>query len=122
MSDADITYHLVARPYWDAQPIHQPYQPEAFAADGFIHCTDGVANVIDVGNRYYRDDAREFVVLVIEKARIAGEWRYDDDARIYPHIYGALNRDAIVDEVALVRSGEGEFVSVGAPRPGARRS
>ena len=122
MNDADITYHLVARAYWDAQLADQPYVPEAFAADGFIHCTDGIERVIEVANRYYRDDAREFVVLVIEKSRIASEWRYDDEERIYPHVYGALNREAIVDVLDVERAAEGAFVSAGAARIDARRS
>jgi uncharacterized protein (DUF952 family) len=107
----DVTYHLVAADDWRAQPADRDYVPGAFDADGFIHCTDGAQNVIDTANRYYRDDRRDYVVLVIERARVRAEIRYDD-ARIYPHIYGALNRDAIVRVAPVVRASDGMFVSL----------
>jgi len=51
-----------------------------------------------------------YIALVIERARIEPEVRYEDDARIYPHIYGALNRDAIVSIVPLLREADGTFL------------
>ena len=51
-----ITFHLVPSPVWDAQRDGDVYVPEAFAADGFVHCTDGEQAVIDTANRYYQGD------------------------------------------------------------------
>jgi uncharacterized protein (DUF952 family) len=107
----DVTYHLVAGEYWRAQASAGDYVPGAFASDGFIHCTDGVHNVIDTANRYYRDDPRDYVVLVIDLARVRAEIRYEDDAGIYPHIYGSLNRDAIAGVTAVTRATDGTFLS-----------
>jgi uncharacterized protein (DUF952 family) len=107
----DVTYHLVAADDWRAQPADRDYVPAAFEADGFIHCTDGAQNVIDTANRYYRDDRRDYVVLVIDRSRVRADLRYEDGARIYPHIYGPLNRDAIVRVVAVTRAPDGMFVS-----------
>jgi uncharacterized protein (DUF952 family) len=112
VSDA-VTYHLVAADYWRGQHDGAEYVPEAFAADGFIHCTDGAQNLIDTANRYYRDDPREFVALVIDQAKVLAEIRYEDVARIYPHIYGPLNRDAVVGVVQIVRAADGAFTSMG---------
>lgn len=93
----------------------EPYTPEAFAADGFIHCTDGVANVVDVANRYYRDDPRDFVVFVIERDAITPPVLYEDPDRIYPHIYGALNADAIAAVLPVERAADGAFIGVDLP-------
>jgi len=111
-SPDDLTYHLVAAAYWLAQPDGAGYVPEAFADDGFIHCTDGASNLIDTANRYYRDDPREFVALVIDLSKARAEVRYEDDARIYPHIYGPLNRDAVIRVAAVTRDRDGTFVAV----------
>jgi uncharacterized protein (DUF952 family) len=121
VSNADVTYHLAAREVWEAQNGAADYVPEAYARDGFIHCTDGADEVIAVGNRYYRDDARAFVVLVIDKERLRAPWRYDDEARVYPHVYGALNRDAVVGVREIERTGDGAFRSIGVARAGAGR-
>jgi uncharacterized protein (DUF952 family) len=104
------TYHLVAAEYFRDGDRAQPYVPEAFADDGFIHCTDGMDNVVDVGNRYYAGDQRMYVALVIDTARVSAEIRYEDAAKIYPHIYGALNRDAIVDILPMLRGRDGVFL------------
>jgi uncharacterized protein (DUF952 family) len=104
------TLHLVPAPYFDACDPDAPYLPEAFAHDGFIHCTDGEANVADVGNRYYRDDPRPFVVLVIDLAKVSARVAYEDNLGIYPHIYGPLNREAIVAVATVPRALDGMFL------------
>jgi len=106
----DLTFHLVAAEHYRDTDRQQPYVPAAFADDGFIHCTDGAENVAEVANRYYRDDHRMYVVLVIDKARVEPRIVYDDPGRIYPHIYGALNRDAIVDLLPMLRAADGSFL------------
>lgn len=106
-----VTYHLAARDYYESLDPAAPYVPEAYEADGFIHCTDGIANVVDVGNRYYRDDPREYIVLVIEPSRVTAEIRYDEPGSVYPHIYGPLDRAAIVDVVEAPRAPGGEFLA-----------
>jgi uncharacterized protein (DUF952 family) len=110
LSEPRTTYHLVAATYYRDCDAAAPYVPEAFASDGFIHCTDGAQNVADVANRYYKDDRRMYIALVIDRARVAPEVRYEDPERIYPHIYGALNRDAIVSIVPMLREADGTFL------------
>jgi uncharacterized protein (DUF952 family) len=104
------TLHLVPAALFDASDTTAPYLPEAFDRDGFIHCTDGAQNVADVGNRYYRDDPRPFVVLVIDVAKVGERVVYEDDARIYPHIYGPLRREAIVAVAPVPRGVDGTFL------------
>jgi uncharacterized protein (DUF952 family) len=88
------------------------YLPSTFDADGFIHCTDGAENLIDTANRYYRADPREFVALVIDLSKVRAEVLYEDVGRIYPHIYGPLNRDAVVRLAPVRRDSDGTFVGV----------
>jgi uncharacterized protein (DUF952 family) len=104
------TFHLVAAEYYRACDASGPYVPESFAADGFIHCTDGAQNLVDVANRYYKDDRRMYVALVIDISRVSAEVRYEDPQRIYPHIYGPLNRDAILRVIPVLREADGTFL------------
>lgn len=98
--------------YWRARQFNRDYLPADFPADGFIHCTDGDQNLLDTANRYYRDDERAFGALVIDQSCVEAEIRYEDPARIYPHVYGALNRDAIVGIVKMRRDATGAFVAI----------
>jgi uncharacterized protein (DUF952 family) len=105
-----LTLHLVPLEYWRACDASQPYVPETFGADGFIHCTDDAKELMAVGNRYYVADRRVYIALVIDKARVKAEVRYDDPECAYPHIYGPLNRDAIVRVVPAPRDTDGRFL------------
>jgi uncharacterized protein (DUF952 family) len=112
---AGITYHLVPVDIWQKARNLPFYTPEAYEADGFIHCTNGIDQVIEVGNRYYTGDPRQFVLLVLDVPRITSEIRYDDPDRIFPHIYGPLNTDAVVGELTVNRAPDGTFLSVDRP-------
>ena len=107
-----LTFHLTPADVWHRQATADTYIPEAYPSDGFIHCTDGEANLLDVANRYYRSDPRDYVILDIDLSTVIAPVRYEDEARIYPHIYGPLNPDAVVGIHRVERDGEGSFVGV----------
>ncbi len=110
LSEMDQTFHLVEQAYFEAQDATRDYTPREFAREGFIHCTDGVDEMARTANRYYRDNAAPFVYLYIDKALVRAKIQYDAEPKIYPHIYGALNRDAIVAVRPANRNGTGEFL------------
>lgn len=107
-----LTFHLTPAEVWHRQANTDAYTPEAYPTDGFIHCTDGEANLLDVANRYYRADPRDYLVLDIDLSKVIAPVRYEDDNRIYPHIYGPLNPDAVVGIHRVKRDGNGAFVGV----------
>ncbi len=108
----DIIYHLVPGDYWKAQPDDRPYIPAGYEQEGFIHCTKGEQMLVTVANRYYRNDPGEWLVLVIDESAITSEIKYEPgaDQKLYPHIYGALNRNAIREVKRMPRAADGIFV------------
>ena len=75
------------------------------AEEGFIHASrrDQVQGVFD---RYYRGLDEHLVLLAIDTARLDSEVRVEavgDDT--YPHVYGPINRTAVVDIAPLNRRG-----------------
>lgn len=80
------------------------------AEEGFIHASrrDQVQGVFD---RYYAGLGEDLVLLTIDPARLESEVRVDpvgDDS--YPHVYGPINRTAVVDVAPLDRRGRTETV------------
>ena len=112
-----MTLHLVSEPVWSAQQLLTEYRPERFAAEGFIHCTDGEKLVIEVGNRYYRDDPRPYLVLDVDLDRVTAPAMYEDAERQYPHVYGPIERDAVVRVRRVDRANDGTFIAIGEPVP-----
>lgn len=106
----NLTYHLVPQKYFDAFDPQNDYMPEPFARDGFIHCTDGADEMARTANRYYQSNAEPHYYLYIDQDRVRARIQYDDTAKIYPHIYGALNRDAIIAVRVVRRESDGTFL------------
>lgn len=106
----NITFHLVPKSYYDSLESARAYEPRDFAREGFIHCTDGAAEMARTANRYYQAEPGDFYYLYLDKARVHAPMRFDDAAKIYPHIYGALNRDAIIAIRAARRDANGTFL------------
>ncbi len=107
---SSITFHLVARSFWESLDPRSDYVPRDFARDGFIHCTDSAAEMAHVANAFYRQNAGPHLYLCIDKTRVQAPLRYDDEPARYPHIYGALNRDAIVAIRPARRRADGTFL------------
>ena len=103
-----VTYHLVPRAEWEAADPQQPYLPRAFAQDGFVHCTDGADEVAATANRYYRSEP-DLLVLTIQRDRLAAPVRYEDPQQIYPHIYGPVERVAVIAVQPMQRSEQGDW-------------
>ncbi|MCS7059919.1 MAG: DUF952 domain-containing protein [Anaerolineae bacterium] len=129
--------HLVSQQIWSRLPPDRPYAPESLQKEGFIHCTAGEDMLVRVANALYRSQAGEFVVLEIDETKVTSELRWeppaprsqdqaappeavaefgvlpaDADQVLFPHIYGPLNRDAIVGVRRARRSADGEFIGI----------
>lgn len=105
-----LIYHLVLHRYWNRQPPGADYVPAPFATDGFIHCTKGAAEMARVANRMYRQVRGPHVYLYIDSRKVKVKIKYEDPGRKYPHIYGPLNRDAIVAMRIARRRPDGRFL------------
>lgn len=105
-----IIYHLVQKVYFDAQDPNSGYVPKAYARDGFIHCTKDAAEMARVANRFYNQEPPPHVYLYIDPAKVRAEIRYEDEGHLYPHIYGELNRDAIMAIRLAQRDKKGNFL------------
>jgi uncharacterized protein (DUF952 family) len=97
-----MLYHLVSQRYFQGQPPDDPYAPASLFEEGFIHLSATPEQVAWVANRFY-GDVVDLVVLVIDEARLDAPVQWDEtpDGR-FPHLYGPLNRDAIVDMMPVI--------------------
>ena len=105
-----IIFHITTREAWDeAKPVGT-YWPEAFAAEGFIHCSTP-AQVVRVADARFRG-RRGLVLLAIDTGRVAAEIVFENlegGAELFPHIYGGLNADAVAEVLEFEPGEDGYF-------------
>ena len=104
------TFHLVPVEAWNTSDPARPYEASSLATEGFIHCTDGADEMVATANRHYRDDRRAFLVLTIDLDAAGNPWRIEDQREIYPHVFGPIERAAVIRVAPAPRSAEGKFL------------
>lgn len=112
-----LTYHLVPVDSWEAQDLQLPYEAPSLAIEGFVHCTDGAAEMVATANRHYRDDPRAFLVLTLDLDSTGSPWRTEDERGIYPHVFGPIERAAVISVVRASRDPDGLFLPFEAASP-----
>ncbi len=107
-----IIYHMLPVDVWKSHPADQAYVSDTLATEGFTHCTGQGEMLPVVANRFYRTVPGAFILLCIDEERVQApvKWEAADD-HLFPHIYGPLNRDAIVDVIDFPRKGDGTFLA-----------
>jgi uncharacterized protein (DUF952 family) len=108
------TFHLSPAERWAAADSSVPYEAPSLASEGFIHCTDGEAALIATADRHYASDPRPFVVLTVDLDAAGSSWRIEDAVGIYPHVYGPIDRSAILEVRPMTRTADGRFTAIGA--------
>src|SRR5687768_6004656 len=90
-------YHIVLPEVWERFKDRPSYQPESLATEGFIHCS--YSNQLPtVLKRYYRD-VEKVLILKIDAGKVLAKLVREPstNSEMYPHIYGRLNHNAVVD-------------------------
>ena len=105
-----IIFHIAAREAWERARPGGSYRPGAFKVDGFIHCStrEQVVRVADVRFR----NQRGLVLLCIDTERVDAEIVYENlegGRELFPHIYGELSADAVVEVLEFGPGADGRF-------------
>ena len=89
-------YHVVIREEWESTANESFFEAKSLSSEGFIHCSyaDQLEGVLE---RYFTD-AREVFILHLDANRLTSPLVSEPstNGEPYPHIYGPINRDAIV--------------------------
>ena len=120
-------YHIATRADWEQAQADGEYTRSSvgktLAEEGFIHASQA-SQVTGTANKYYRDVPGDLLLLVIDPGLLRAELRYDDvpGAELpFPHIYGPLNVDAVVEARPLAPEPDGTFVFNAEPGDAAAR-
>ncbi len=103
--------HLTPVDYYSSFAPGAPYVPRDFEREGFIHCTKGGEMMLQIANKFYRESPGAYQVLILDESKIAAPLKWEmSGSMLFPHIYGPLNRDAVIGVVAMRRAADGAFI------------
>jgi uncharacterized protein (DUF952 family) len=107
-----LIFHIAFPADWDAArsgAYTSSTRDGSLEDEGFIHCSrpSQVQQVID---GFYADVEHDLLLLAVDTDRLSSPWQLDDvpgAPEPFPHIYGPMNVDAVVDVLPLRRVADG---------------
>jgi uncharacterized protein (DUF952 family) len=96
-----MIYHIATSADWNRFSEKEDYFPSGYPTEGFIHASkpEQVRGVID---RYYKNQ-KDLLLLEIDESTLVAPVVYEISTanEKYPHIYGPINRAAILKITSL---------------------
>lgn len=92
-----LIYHIVTPEVWEKFKDEEEYEAESLSSEGFIHCSFA-EQFEGVLQRYY-SGVEKVLILTIEPEKLTSKLVNEPSTNneIYPHIYGKINKSAIVE-------------------------
>jgi uncharacterized protein (DUF952 family) len=106
----DTILHITKRKQWEQAKLAGIYQSESFEYEGFIHCSTP-QQITRVANYLFANQTG-LVLLFIDAEKVTAEIRYETaevDGELFPHIYGALNIEAVFKVIDFEPNQDGLF-------------
>jgi uncharacterized protein (DUF952 family) len=97
-----IIYHVTSQQEWTKATENGFYESPSLAEEGFIHCSqeNQVAGVLE---RYFAGK-NDLVKLVVDTDKLTSKYVFEwspSTQDTFPHVYGPINLEAVVDVVLL---------------------
>jgi uncharacterized protein (DUF952 family) len=113
-----MIYHITFRTAWSEAQAKGKYTAPSFAAEGFIHCSTR-EQLLPAARHHFKGQTG-LIVLVIEPTLLSSTLKWEPPSGgtpppgvaagvMFPHIFGALNLDAVVNVVELGSNEDGTF-------------
>ena len=109
--------HLASNEAWLAAVKKGIFYADSLSTEGFIHCSKP-SQIVGVANTFYHGQ-RGLALLVIEPSKLEAELKWEPPAEpeptharegeLFPHIYGPLNLDAVIEVLPFEPDEDGSF-------------
>lgn len=99
--------HIMKASVWETEQ-HKPFIGQiCIDVEGFIHCST-LESFRPVSERF-ADRIEPFVLLVIDTDKLTCPLKWENEPA-YPHLYGALNRNAVVNVLPYRKDKNGVWI------------
>lgn len=90
-------FHIAHLKDWEEAQKQEKYTADSLATQGFIHCSKDY-QVVDVADAIFKGQ-KDLILLEIDTEKVKPGIKFEKplgEKEEYPHIYGALNTDAVI--------------------------
>ncbi len=93
-------FHITTRAAWEAAQSAGEYRAPSLLSEGFIHLSKD-RQWLGAANRFFRGQ-RDLLLLALRADRLRAPVKLERaDGDDFPHLYGALNLDAVIEVFEL---------------------
>jgi uncharacterized protein (DUF952 family) len=110
MENGNVILHVTPGSYWQHAKTDYYFYPDSLKKNGYISCATK-EQVLGSAQFLYRDKLDQ-KVLIINPEKVKAQIVYEDThntGQTFPHIYGALNLDAIIKVIDFKPDSNGQF-------------
>lgn len=97
-----MIYHIVPKAKWEAALQQGYYEADSLFTEGFIHMSRE-EQIAGVQQRYYKEQ-HNLLLLHIDETKLTAELKYElapSVNELFPHLFGRLNTEAVVNITSL---------------------
>ncbi|MFB7806645.1 DUF952 domain-containing protein [Streptomyces virginiae] len=99
-----MIFHIVPLADWTAAP-ELPYAPPSLESEGFAHCSADRTTALGIVDTHYRAQPGTLLAVELDEDALTAEVRREGDSGgRFPHVFGPLNRDAVIHVWEVVRT------------------
>lgn len=101
--------HITQHEQWQQAIVVGRYRGDTLDSEGFIHCSTPT-QIIKVANTFFHNQ-KGLVLLYIDSDKVKPEICYEgvEENELFPHIYGALNINAVFKVINFEQGENGLF-------------
>jgi uncharacterized protein (DUF952 family) len=108
---SDFILHLTSRAAWTAAQSQGQVSADSLAGQGFIHCSK-VEQILRVANSIYAGQSG-LVLLLLDSRLLKSELRWEPGtdlaSELFPHVYGPINLEAVLQVLDFAPAADGKF-------------
>ncbi len=99
-------YHICTRTSWVDQYDSSEYRHDSLILEKFIHCSR-LEQIEGVLSRYFQG-IHDLLILTIDTNKITPTLKFEKapNGEMFPHIYGAINKDAIISIEEVIKKNQ----------------
>ena len=114
-----MIYHITFPEAWRVALQRGEYRAESLETEGFIHCSTR-SQILPVAEKFFQGRGT-LLLLMMDPARLASEMKWETpsgggpppgvpEGDMFPHVYGPINLDAVVNVFDLEANPDGKHI------------